>query len=117
MDVVPFIDDVNISIKMRKHVVWGKLVELFELAGISKGQQKMLTLYYRDRLTMLVIAKAQGITREAVRMRIRRAIGLLHMYIIDKDIEMDDFVEIFAIEENRACRSFNGYVQKDPVYP
>lgn len=117
VDVVPFIDDVNVSVKRVGFVVWDRLVDLFKSAGLSREHQNVLKLYYHDRWTMLKIAKKYKITREGIRRRLKKAIGFLHLYIIENDVEMDDLKDFFDIEENRAERKFGKYRLKEPVYP
>lgn len=116
VSVVSFIDDVNVSTKKSQTVVWDDLIDLFDKVNIKKQTQDVLKLHYHYGMTMQNIAKKYKISKNAISKKIKRAINMLHIYVINNDIEMIDFIELFDIEENRANRKFSTYVLKEPVY-
>ena len=116
-DVVPFIDDVDVARKKSEKVVWEEIENLFTSAEVPEESKKLLREIYRDRIPQTTLQKKYKISKTGLYKRKEKAIMWLHVYIMDKDIEMRDFIKVFDIEKNRADRSYNGYFSKEPVYP
>lgn len=75
-----------------------RINELFDIYGelLSKTQQKMITLYYRDDLSLGEISEEEGISRNAVYDSIKKGTTLLEEYeskihVLEKEKKMYDF--------------------------
>ena len=83
-----------------------RINELFDIYGelLSKTQQKMISLYYREDLSLGEISEEEGISRNAVYDSIKKGTTLLEEYeskihVLAKEKKMYDFFNELKKEE------------------
>jgi RNA polymerase sigma factor (sigma-70 family) len=66
--------------KEEKQEVLVNIKKLLEMADISEKQKKQLTMYYFDKQTLSQIGNHFGVSREAIRQSIKRALEIIRNY-------------------------------------
>ena len=82
---------------LEKNIRINSLFDKYE-SLLSKTQQKMISLYYRDDLSLGEIAELEGVSRNAVYDSVKKGINLLEEYesklhLLEKNREIDELLD------------------------
>lgn len=82
---------------LEKNIRVNSLFDKYE-SLLSKTQQKMISLYYRDDLSLGEIAELEGVSRNAVYDSVKKGINLLEEYesklhLLEKNREIDELLD------------------------